>query len=100
MHFMNPVPLMQLVELARGMHTSHQTFEVAKGLAEHLGKQVRSWAAGQRASGCLLPPPAVEGLLLLRVRAPAPCASRAQQPPCRRPSAHTSHTAPAARRCA
>lgn len=40
MHFMNPVPIMQLVELARGMHTSQQTFEVTKSLAEHLGKQV------------------------------------------------------------
>lgn len=40
MHFMNPVPLMKLVELARGQHTSGQTFEACKGLAEFLGKDV------------------------------------------------------------
>eukprot|EP00882_Tetradesmus_deserticola_P001208 GHRQ01001306.1.p1 GENE.GHRQ01001306.1~~GHRQ01001306.1.p1 ORF type:complete len:300 (+),score=105.45 GHRQ01001306.1:336-1235(+) len=40
MHFMNPVPLMKLVELARGQHTSAQTFEACKGLAEFLGKDV------------------------------------------------------------
>ena len=39
---MNPVPVMQLVEVARGVHTSQQTFEAAKGLAEFLGKQVCS----------------------------------------------------------
>lgn len=37
---MNPVPLMALVELAKGLHTSQQTFEACKGLAEYLGKQV------------------------------------------------------------
>lgn len=40
MHFMNLVPLMKLVELARGQHTSGQTFEACKGLAEFLGKDV------------------------------------------------------------
>lgn len=40
MHFMNPVPVMQLVEVAKGVHTSQQTFESCKGLAEFLGKQV------------------------------------------------------------
>lgn len=40
MHFMNPVPVMQLVEVAKGVHTSQQTFEACKGLAEFLGKQV------------------------------------------------------------
>jgi 3-hydroxybutyryl-CoA dehydrogenase len=40
MHFMNPVPLMKLVELAKGQHTSAQTFEACKGLAEFLGKDV------------------------------------------------------------
>jgi 3-hydroxyacyl-CoA dehydrogenase len=40
MHFMNPVPIMALVELAKGLHTSQQTFEACKGLAEYLGKQV------------------------------------------------------------
>lgn len=43
MHFMNPVPVMQLVELTKGMHTSQQTFEACKGLAEFLGKQVGRW---------------------------------------------------------
>eukprot|EP00775_Hariotina_reticulata_P014291 gene14291-18_t len=40
MHFMNPVPIMKLVELAKGQHTSQQTFEACKGLAEFLGKDV------------------------------------------------------------
>jgi len=38
MHFMNPVPLMKLVELIRGIATSDETFRVTKGLAEKLGK--------------------------------------------------------------
>jgi 3-hydroxybutyryl-CoA dehydrogenase len=38
MHFMNPVPLMQLVELIRGLATDDETFNLAKGLAERLGK--------------------------------------------------------------
>lgn len=38
MHFMNPVPLMQLVEGIRGLQTSDETFFTTKGLAEKLGK--------------------------------------------------------------
>lgn len=38
MHFMNPVPLMQLVEGIRGLQTSGDTFMTTKVLAEHLGK--------------------------------------------------------------
>jgi len=38
MHFMNPVPLMRLVELIRGIATSDETFRVTKELAEKLGK--------------------------------------------------------------
>jgi 3-hydroxybutyryl-CoA dehydrogenase len=38
MHFMNPVPLMALVELIKGMATSQQTFDEVKGLAEKMGK--------------------------------------------------------------
>lgn len=38
MHFMNPVPLMQLVEGIRGLQTSDQTFTATKLLAEKLGK--------------------------------------------------------------
>ncbi len=37
-HFMNPVPVMQLVELIRGLATDDDTFNAAKALAEKLGK--------------------------------------------------------------
>ncbi len=40
MHFMNPVPLMQLVELIRGIATERETFEAVRDLAERLGKTV------------------------------------------------------------
>ncbi len=38
MHFMNPVPLMQLVEGIKGLQTSDQTFKTTKDLSEKLGK--------------------------------------------------------------
>jgi 3-hydroxybutyryl-CoA dehydrogenase len=38
MHFMNPVPLMSLVELVRGIATSQETFDKVKALAEKMGK--------------------------------------------------------------
>lgn len=38
MHFMNPVPMMKLVELIRGIATSDETTETAKQLSEELGK--------------------------------------------------------------
>ena len=38
MHFMNPVPVMKLVELIRGMATSDATWAATKGLAEKMGK--------------------------------------------------------------
>lgn len=38
MHFMNPVPLMQLVELIRGLQTSDETFNQVKSLSEAMGK--------------------------------------------------------------
>lgn len=38
MHFMNPVPLMQLVEGIRGLQTSDASFATTRGLAEKLGK--------------------------------------------------------------
>jgi 3-hydroxybutyryl-CoA dehydrogenase len=38
MHFMNPVPLMQLVELIRGIATDDATFQEIKELTERLGK--------------------------------------------------------------
>jgi len=37
-HFMNPVPRMQLVELIRGIVTENTTFEAAKTLISRLGK--------------------------------------------------------------
>jgi 3-hydroxybutyryl-CoA dehydrogenase len=37
-HFMNPVPVMQLVELIRGIATSDATFAAARNFAEKLGK--------------------------------------------------------------
>jgi 3-hydroxybutyryl-CoA dehydrogenase len=40
MHFMNPVPVMQLCELVRGEQTSAQTMALVAGLAERLGKTV------------------------------------------------------------
>ncbi|MBL8806950.1 MAG: 3-hydroxybutyryl-CoA dehydrogenase [Rhodospirillales bacterium] len=38
MHFMNPVPVMQLVELIRGIATSNETYEQVKELTAKLGK--------------------------------------------------------------
>jgi len=37
-HFMNPVPLMELVELVRGIATDNDTFELAKDFVKKLGK--------------------------------------------------------------
>ena len=39
-HFMNPVPAMELVELIRGIATDDETFETAKAFVAKLGKQV------------------------------------------------------------
>jgi 3-hydroxybutyryl-CoA dehydrogenase len=38
MHFMNPVPVMKLIEVIRGMATSNETFDTVMHLAEKLGK--------------------------------------------------------------
>ena len=38
MHFFNPVPVMQLVELIRGLQTSDETYAVAEGAARAIGK--------------------------------------------------------------
>jgi 3-hydroxybutyryl-CoA dehydrogenase len=38
MHFMNPVPVMKLVEIIRGLDTSDETAATIKGLTEELGK--------------------------------------------------------------
>ena len=37
-HFMNPVPVMQLVELIRGIATDEKTYEAMKAVVERLGK--------------------------------------------------------------
>ena len=37
-HFMNPVPIMKLVEVIRGIATSKETFKATKTLVENLGK--------------------------------------------------------------
>jgi 3-hydroxybutyryl-CoA dehydrogenase len=39
-HFMNPVPVMQLVELIRGIATNDETFEASKEFCAKLGKTV------------------------------------------------------------
>jgi 3-hydroxybutyryl-CoA dehydrogenase len=38
MHFMNPVPMMKLVEIIRGYSTSDETFNTIKDLSKKLGK--------------------------------------------------------------
>jgi 3-hydroxybutyryl-CoA dehydrogenase len=38
MHFMNPVPVMKLVEIVRGLQTSAETYNVVRDLAIKLGK--------------------------------------------------------------
>jgi 3-hydroxybutyryl-CoA dehydrogenase len=38
MHFMNPVPMMKLVEVIRGLATNDETYTVTKDLSEKMGK--------------------------------------------------------------
>ncbi len=38
MHFMNPVPVMELVEIIRGFSTTQETYDIIKDLAIRLGK--------------------------------------------------------------
>jgi len=38
MHFMNPVPLMALVEIIRGLATTDETYDAVKAAAEKMGK--------------------------------------------------------------
>ncbi len=38
MHFMNPVPMMKLVEIIRGYSTSDETYQTIKSISEKLGK--------------------------------------------------------------
>jgi 3-hydroxybutyryl-CoA dehydrogenase len=39
-HFMNPVPVMELVEIVRGIATEDETFEAARALVDRLGKKI------------------------------------------------------------
>ncbi|MBU1150970.1 MAG: 3-hydroxybutyryl-CoA dehydrogenase [Proteobacteria bacterium] len=39
MHFMNPVPVMRLVEIIRGLATSQDTYNLTESLAKQFGKQ-------------------------------------------------------------
>ncbi len=39
-HFMNPVPIMKLVELVRGIATEDETFEAAKVYVQRMGKTI------------------------------------------------------------
>lgn len=46
MHFFNPVPIMELLELVRGLRTSDETVETARAFAERIGKRaivVKDW---------------------------------------------------------
>ncbi|MCX7736266.1 MAG: 3-hydroxybutyryl-CoA dehydrogenase [Candidatus Kapabacteria bacterium] len=38
MHFMNPVPMMKLVEVIKGIATSDETYQIVKDISEKLGK--------------------------------------------------------------
>ncbi len=38
MHFMNPVPVMKLIEIIRGLQTSDETYQVVEDLSKNLGK--------------------------------------------------------------
>jgi 3-hydroxybutyryl-CoA dehydrogenase len=40
LHFMNPVPVMNLVEVIRGLATSEETFRTTAALVERLGKEM------------------------------------------------------------
>ena len=44
-HFMNPVPIMQLVEGIRGLQTSNETFHTTQLLSEKMGK---TWVASDK----------------------------------------------------
>lgn len=40
MHFMNPVPLMQLVEITKGLATSEEAYRITHQLGKSLGKEI------------------------------------------------------------
>jgi 3-hydroxybutyryl-CoA dehydrogenase len=39
MHFFNPVPVMKLVEVIRGMYTSDETYQAIYDFAKTIGKE-------------------------------------------------------------
>ncbi len=57
MHFMNPVPIMKLVEMIKGLQTDDAVFEAVKKLAEDFGKitTVASDFSGFIVNRCLVP---------------------------------------------
>jgi 3-hydroxybutyryl-CoA dehydrogenase len=57
MHFFNPVPIMKLIEVIRGMATSDETFAIVKQTSEKLGKTavLVNDAPGFAANRVLLP---------------------------------------------
>ena len=50
MHFMNPVPVMKLVEIIRGIATDEPTFQAVKALAHQAGQDPRRWPRISRRS--------------------------------------------------
>jgi 3-hydroxybutyryl-CoA dehydrogenase len=40
LHFMNPVPMMKLVEVIRGLATNEETYQIATRVAERMGKTI------------------------------------------------------------
>lgn len=39
MHFFNPVPVMKLIEIIRGLQTSDETYEITRDICEKMGKE-------------------------------------------------------------
>lgn len=54
MHFMNPPPIMKLVEIVRGAETSDETFNLTKALAERLLTQIPHTTRNKEETSCSL----------------------------------------------
>jgi 3-hydroxybutyryl-CoA dehydrogenase len=57
-HFFNPAPIMKLVEIIRGYHTSDQTIDTATALAKKMGKvtvEVKKDSPGFIVNRCMIP---------------------------------------------